>query len=155
MKILPFLTIPCLKVVLWASKFTALKPGLVCSSMFTCVPLTLNRPVSRHRLSSNGQLLQGDFNLAKQHWPMSVALASGQLYDADDVATPGDILGTHRNHNGALTGAIIDYMLATPDIVPSFRGQTRTLHPARNGVPSKILLMKTCQLVTPKWLGPC
>ena len=46
---------------------------------------------------------------------MSAALASGLLYDMDEVGGPNALQGTHRNHAGKLTGRVIDYMLATRD----------------------------------------
>ena len=45
----------------------------------------------------------------------------------DDVAGPGALHGTHRNHAGELTGAVIDYMLATKEFSPLSRTQSRSV----------------------------
>ena len=71
-----------------------------------------------------GFCVAGDFNLLKSHWPMSHALAAGQLFDADDVAgDPAQLPGTHRNAEGVLTGRVIDFLLrmSLSAPVPSIR----------------------------------
>ena len=66
----------------------------------------------------------GDFNLLKSHWPMSHALAAGQMFDADDVAgDPAQLPGTHRNAEGVLTGRVIDFMLHSASVTVRSRSQ--------------------------------
>ena len=69
----------------------------------------------------------GDFNLTKEHWPMGAALATGLLFDMDDVAGPHALQGTHRNHAGELTGRVIDFMLATNEFFPVSRVQHQSV----------------------------
>ena len=69
----------------------------------------------------------GDFNLTKEHWPMGAALATGLLFDMDDVAGPHALQGTHRNHAGELTGRVIDFMLATNEFFPVSRDQHQSV----------------------------
>lgn len=68
----------------------------------------------------------GDYNLPKAHWPMSMALAGGLLWDIDGaVAEPSSVTGTTRRPNGELTNNVIDYLLASKNLNFTARTQLK------------------------------
>ena len=77
--------------------------------------------------ASTGEQWMVDFNMRKAHWPISTALASGRLLDADDVAGVSSMgqIGTTRRPNGERLQNVIDYTLTTRDIVVVSRTQVK------------------------------